>query len=573
MTTLLPITNVINVSVSQASQGIGAYNTSNVALFTTETPVQSTVTLTFSDVAVSGTFVLKFGSLTVAAINWNDTAGQIQTKIQAVPALANITVTGSIASQTVILSQPYPFGEIPGPVAVPALTQLLLSAVSVTVGAVDANNKTLTYSTTPTAGGYNLVLGAFTAAIVFSDNAAAIQVKVRALDASLAAAVVTGGPTVFNVNNVPMPATSIAANTLTYPMVSVVPLVTSTGWSGGALPYAIYLEPTSVGRDFGTTGSVTYDMASALFAQQPNILINGGYLVVIPLNGATLDAAILTSSTQIQYFGIISTQIESQVNMLAAALRVQSLNKIALFPQYDPATIAPGGQLDLLRTGSYTQNRGLFYDDSTVVNGIAGYNALLYAAAYAGRGFSTNFSGSNTTSTMHLKQLATIQPDPNLTQTLLNAAQLAGADCYPSLQGVSSVFTSGKNSYFDQVYNLQWFIGAILVAGFNYLAQSSTKVPQTEAGMDGLKGAYRQVCQQAVSNQYSAPGTWTSPDIFGNQASFLSNITQYGYYIFSTPISQQAATARQARQAPLVQIAVKEAGAIQSSNVLVFVNA
>ena len=43
------------------------------------------------------------------------------------------------------------------------------------------------------------------------------------------------------------------------------------------------------------------------------------------------------------------------------------------------------------------------------------------------------------------------------------------------------------------------------LAGFNYLAQSSTKIPQTEAGMDGLKGAYRAVCQQAVANQNPAP--------------------------------------------------------------------
>jgi hypothetical protein len=172
-----------------------------------------------------------------------------------------------------------------------------------------------------------------------------------------------------------------------------------------------------------------------------------------------------------------------------------------------------------------------------------------------------------------LKDLIGVQPDPSMTQTLLNKCIAAGADTYVSLQGVPKVFCSGENSFFDQVYNLQWFVGALQVAGFNFLAQSATKVPQTENGMDGLKAAYRNVCEQAVTNQYSAPGEWNSSTTFGNQSDFLENIQQRGYYIYSQPVAQQSQTAREARQAPLVQIALKEAGAIHSSNVIVFVNA
>jgi hypothetical protein len=111
------------------------------------------------------------------------------------------------------------------------------------------------------------------------------------------------------------------------------------------------------------------------------------------------------------------------------------------------------------------------------------------------------------------------------------------------------------------------------IAGFNFLAQSSTKVPQTEQGMDGLKSAYRNICEQAITNQYGAPGTWNSSTSFGNQGDFLANISQRGYYIYSTPISRQSQAAREERQAPLVQIALKEAGAIHSSAVIVYVNA
>lgn len=282
--------------------------------------------------------------------------------------------------------------------------------------------------------------------------------------------------------------------------------------------------------------------------------------------GETFATAVTRTEDLIQYFGLMATVILSQVDLLAVAAVVQALNKICFAVNNESASVEVGGALDLLRSGGFSQTRGLYYGSTDAAS-------LVEQASYAARGLSTNFSGSNTTSTMHLKDLIGVQPDPSMTQTLLNKCIAAGADTYVSLQGVPKVFCSGENSFFDQVYNLQWFVGALQVAGFNFLAQSATKVPQTENGMDGLKAAYRNVCEQAVTNQYSAPGEWNSSTTFGNQSDFLENIQQRGYYIYSQPVAQQSQTAREARQAPLVQIALKEAGAIHSSNVIVFVNA
>lgn len=337
--------------------------------------------------------------------------------------------------------------------------------------------------------------------------------------------------------------------------------------SFGDLGYKIYLSPKEVGTDFGT-GSDTYQMALALFSQQPNILAGNGYLVVIPFEPSEiLEDAIARTEGLVQYFGVMSTQIETSGDTLGAAAVLLPLNKIGFFVSRDPLEVQPGGRLDLLRSGGFENSRGLFYgaDNDT--------DALLMMASYVGRGLSVNFSGSNTTLTMHLKDLLGIQPDPSMDETLFDFCQAAGADVYASFQGVAKTFCSGDNKFFDQVYNLQWFVGALQVAGFNFLAQSSTKIPQTEGGMDGLKGAYRNVCEQAVTNQYSAPGRWNSPDTFGNQNDFILNIAQRGYYIYSQPISQQPQADREAREAPLVQIALKEAGAIHSSDVIVYINA
>jgi hypothetical protein len=70
-----------------------------------------------------------------------------------------------------------------------------------------------------------------------------------------------------------------------------------------------------------------------------------------------------------------------------------------------------------------------------------------------------------------------------------------------------------------------------------------------------------------------APGSWELPNFFGSQTDFLRNISDIGYYIYSIPVSQQAATDRAARRAPLIQIAAKEAGAIHSASVLVSIDA
>lgn len=345
----------------------------------------------------------------------------------------------------------------------------------------------------------------------------------------------------------------------------------TAGDSFGDLGYKIYKAPKEVGTDFGTN-STTYKMALSVFAQTPNILNGDGYLVIIPLGEESdapesLATAINRASSLVQFFGILSTKDYDSAEVAAAAAVVQTLNKILFVVSNSAADIAATGSFHDIAEAGYDKTRCLAYLSATTEP------AKLMAAAYAGRALSTAFEGSNTTSTMHLKDLVGITADPNMTQTQLNLCQDCGADAYVNIAGVAKTFTSGANKFFDQVYNRCWFLGALEVAGFNALAKVSTKVPQTEPGMTILKGAYRLVCDRAVRNGYVAPGAWNSADRFGDVEAMLRNIEEVGYYIYSLPVNQQAQTEREARRAPLVQIAVKEAGAIHSSNVLVYINA
>ncbi len=483
----LSLTNVVNISVSQAQAGVGDYNTSNLAIFTNEDFDAET----FGDLG----YKIYLSPQEVA----EDFGTDSQTYSMAVAVFSQ--------KPNILAGNGYL-------VVIPLLEDLpAVTAV-----------QHITFSSVPTQGQYKLTYdGDETGSIAFGDNATAVQTALRLLT-GLSTVTVTGD----------------------YTAGFVVTFVGVTGIAPLLVVSSDSLQDTDDEDVFVTVVTTTPGQAAGT---------------------ETYSAAIARTESLVQYFGLMITVIPDQTDMLAAGATIQTLNKIGFFVSNDEASVASGGYLDLIRTGGLTQSRGLFYGSE------GDSDALNMMAAYAGRALSTNFSGSNTTQTMHLKDLASVQPDPSMTQTLLTLCQAAGADVYVSLQGVPKVFCSGQNDFFDQVYNLQWFVGALQVAGFNYLAQSSTKVPQTEQGMDGLKDAYRQVCELAVANQYSAPGTWNSSTTFGVQSDFLQNIAQRGYYIYSSPIARQLQSTREARVAPLVQIALKEAGAIHSSQVIVYVNA
>lgn len=340
---------------------------------------------------------------------------------------------------------------------------------------------------------------------------------------------------------------------------------TPAGWDPGQL-YAVYVDAKSVGDDFGTT-SETYQQAVAVFSQNPNILGGNGSLIVFPLTGGGSEAlvdAIPRTAGLIFYCGIIATAYPASASMKALADVVQAYeNKILFLPTADSAVIA--GAFTTIKNAADYQTRCLYYSVSAL-------EARLFAAAYAGRALSVNFNGSLTAMTMNLATLSTIDPDPAMTQTLYNSLATAGVDAYVSYAGVPSVVSNGANKFYDEVYNLIWFVCQLQVNGFNVLKQVGTKIPQTEPGMSVLKGAYRQACEQALTVGYVAPGEWTSPNTFGVLQDFLDNVRQRGFYIYSQPVGQQATAAREAREAPLVQIAIKQAGAIHSSDVIVNVN-
>lgn len=334
----------------------------------------------------------------------------------------------------------------------------------------------------------------------------------------------------------------------------------------------VYRSPTDVLNDWGAESEV-YAMANAIFSQSPNILNGNGELVIFPIAGGDTIAGKVGSAREIVYFGglLYAGFAPDDDAIEAAAAAVEPLRvKLFVSQHATDALTAVTGIFAILADESLPHTRKLLY-----TRGASAANARLMAAAYAGRAMSVNFDGASTTATMHLKDLATIQADPNITQANLDRCAALGVDVYCTIAGVAKVFSHGPNTandYFDNVYNLDWLVAALQVAGFNALATVATKVPQTEQGMSVLRGAYLAVLQQGVRNSFIAPGQWNSAELFGNPADLQRNVLQSGFYLYSAPVNQQSQAARAARQAPLVQIAIKYAGAIQSTSVVVSVN-
>lgn len=224
--------------------------------------------------------------------------------------------------------------------------------------------------------------------------------------------------------------------------------------------------------------------------------------------------------------------------------------------------------------------------DSTVTNDLAsqlkglGYkrtftqysgNNAHAAASIFGRAFTVNFNGSNTTLTIKFKQ------EPGVTAediTTSQAATLKAKNCnvFASYQNGTAIVQEGvmvNGYFFDEVHGTDWLQNDVQTAIFNLLYTSTTKIPQTDAGINRIVATVESRLAQGVTNGLIAPGVWTA-DGFGGLNS--GDTLTKGFYVYAAPVASQAAADRAARKAPVIQAAIKLAGAVHSVNTIINVN-
>lgn len=193
------------------------------------------------------------------------------------------------------------------------------------------------------------------------------------------------------------------------------------------------------------------------------------------------------------------------------------------------------------------------------------------AASMFGRLLTTNFNANNTTITLMWKQEPGIVPE-NLSSTQANVLEDKRGNVFVAYNNDTAIIQYGvtpSGIFIDSVYNSIWFQNRIQTDVYNLLYQSTTKIPQTDAGNALIAAVITSACDAAVNNGYLAPGVWNSG---GFGAISQGDTLAKGYYVYAPPIALQSQSDREARKSVPFQIAAKEAGAIHTVDILVNVN-
>ncbi|QNB08339.1 DUF3383 domain-containing protein [Herbaspirillum frisingense] len=192
-------------------------------------------------------------------------------------------------------------------------------------------------------------------------------------------------------------------------------------------------------------------------------------------------------------------------------------------------------------------------------------------ASLLGRLLTTDFDANNTTITLMYKQEPGIVAE-TLTTTQANTLQAKRINVFVEYNNDTAVVQYGitpSGIYIDSIYNSIWFQNRVQTDAYNVLYQSPTKIPQTDAGNALIAAAIEGACDAAITNGYGAPGVWNSA---GFGALKQGDTLTKGYYVYVPPIASQSQSNREARKSVPFQVALKEAGAIHTADILINVN-
>lgn len=320
----------------------------------------------------------------------------------------------------------------------------------------------------------------------------------------------------------------------------------------------------------GVTSTITYAEAPASGTDISALLGLVTGVASAPVNGVAaeslVDAVAEIAGISNAWYGLqVADATLSESDVLAVAAFIEGSGQSRIF--------------------GYTTQNALALDGTSTTDIVAKLKAANYkrtfvqfsssspyaAASIFGRAFTVNFQGNNTTITLKFKQ------EPGVTAEGLNetqAAALKAKNCnvFVNYSNDTAIIQEGvmANGYFfDEVHGLDWLQNDLQTAVYNLLYTSTTKIPQTDQGINRIVTTICQRLDQAVANGLVAPGQWNGPE-FGalKTGQFLST----GYYVYAPPVATQSQADREARKAPVIQVAVKLAGAVHFADIIVNVN-
>lgn len=328
-----------------------------------------------------------------------------------------------------------------------------------------------------------------------------------------------------------------------------------------------YSAIEDIGDDFGVD-SPEYEAATIFFSQSPKptlVYIGRWAKTLVEGEAGAVETMLQAVNASLQYtnwYGLAIADsadlVEADVISVAAAIEASSLSRILAVTTDDENVLVSGNTDNIgykLKAAGYGRTFWQYSSSSK------------YAAISAfGRAFTVNFTGSNTTITLKFKT------EPGITYETLTTAQAAAIDAingnvYVYYANDTAIIQQGvmaNGDFFDERHGLDWLQNYVQTNLYNLLYTSPTKIPQTDAGVTRLMTNVEASLDQAVNNGLIAPGVWNGGPI--GQIESGDTLTK-GYYVYADAVANQAQSDREARKSPVIQAAIKLAGAIHYGDV------
>ena len=338
----------------------------------------------------------------------------------------------------------------------------------------------------------------------------------------------------------------------------------SCAWNADESRFVITSPTTGAGSTlaFAVNGATGTPIAAAL-----GLTTGSGAFVTNGVASATLTAETkiqaldaLKALVQFKGFVFISTSTSQEVTDIGTWAQANGILGYDVFSNLSNLELDITNPVWLNTLAGRTNYRTLF---SRAGN-------RKFATSYMARAHTVNFNGENTAITMNLKTLNV--PPEEYTETEITKAEQVGLDLYTTFKRVPKVIASGANDFSDNPYNLLAFIDAVQTDMFNLLGGSATKIPQTTRGVNQLIDQAEKTTRGFVRSGVFAAGEWSSPDTFGDVNVFKRSIRDNGFYWLAGSLADQPQEDREDRKSPVLQGAVKNAGAIHKADIIINFN-
>lgn len=348
-------------------------------------------------------------------------------------------------------------------------------------------------------------------------------------------------------------------------------LTTKLAGAGTVVWDATYQRFTVTSATTGSTSAVSFsitppsgtDISPVLnFGSAAGGSISGGSAIETLLAGVTACA-----SKSTDWYGLLCAPVtpQSDSDTLAVSAFIEAANpsRIVGVTTQSGAVIDPAQTTDIASQLSVLKYNRTFIQYSS--------SSPYAAASLFGRAFTVDFTAQRSTITLKFKQ------EPGVAAETLSESQAAAlttknCNVFINYNNATAIIQQGVMSsgyFFDEVQGLDWLQNQAQTNIFNALYTSTSKIPQTDAGINILVTTMDSTCEAGVNNGLIAPGTWNGPPM---GAIVTGQRLAKGYYNYAAPVATQSTADRAARKAPVIQCAVKLAGAVHFANVIINVN-